>query len=113
MPKYVMVATANAKPGQEVEFNSWYETYHLPEICDISGVVSGRRLEAVENGFSQSKMHYITIYELETEHPDKVVGEIMRRTQAGEMTQTTSIDPEGASIYFYRQVEAKQYGPIV
>ena len=112
MPKYVMIATANAKPGQEVAFKSWYETYHLPEICDVPGVESGRRLEAVENVFSTSKMRYVTIYELETDHPNTVVAEIIRRTKEGEMTQTDSIEPEGASIYFYQQIEGVEYGPI-
>ena len=112
MPRYVMIATANAKPGQEEEFKTWYETYHLPEILDVPGVESGRRLVATESNFSKPKMRYVTIYELETEHPDSVVAEIVRLNQAGETTQTSSIEPEGAAIYFYQQVEGVEYGPI-
>lgn len=104
MPKFVMIATANAKPGQEAAFKRWYETHHLPEICAVPGIVSGRRLEAVENSFSKAPIRFVTVYELETDHPDSVVAEIVRRTQAGEMTQTAAIEPEGANIYFYRQL---------
>ena len=105
MPRYVMVATANAQPGQEAEYKSWYETYHLPEICAVPGVVSGRRLEAVDSIVSQPKMRYVTIYELETDHPNSVMAEIIRRTKDGEMTPTKAIDREGANVYFYQQIE--------
>lgn len=104
MAKYVMIATANAKPGMEEEFKTWYQTYHLPEICAVPGIVSGRRLEVVENAFSKAPIRFVTIYELETDHPNSVVAEIVRRTKEGEMTQTASIEPEGASIYFYQQI---------
>jgi len=104
MPKFVMIATANAKPDQETEFKDWYETYHLPEILAVPGVVSGRRLESVEDAFSKAPIRFVTIYELETDHPNSVMAEIVRRNRAGETTQSAAIEPEGAGVYFYQQV---------
>lgn len=102
MQKFVMIGTANAKPGREEEFNTWYETIHMKEVLAIPGVKSARRLEAVANAASVAPARFVTIYELETEHPDEVVRELHRRGAAGEMRHTASIDPEGSNIFFYR-----------
>jgi hypothetical protein len=104
MPKFVMIATANAKPGMVEEFKHWYETYHLPEICAVPGILSGRRLEAVEDTYTQPPTRFVTVYELETDHPNTVLAEMARRTAAGEMHHSASLDPEGAGAFFYRQI---------
>jgi hypothetical protein len=97
-----MIATANARPGQDAEFNDWYETIHLAEVCAVPGIKSGRRLRAVPNAFSTSPSQYITIYELDTEHPDQVVQELSRRATSGEMHMSAALEPEGATVYFYQ-----------
>ena len=37
-----MVAMVSAKPGEEREFNDWYEE-HLTEVRAVPGIVSGQR----------------------------------------------------------------------
>lgn len=48
--------------SREEEFNAWYETEHVAEVCAIDGVVSGRRY------FSASRLpKYLVFYETRDE----------------------------------------------
>ena len=44
MPRGVMmVGTRPSDPTRDSEFNEWYDTTHLHEMCEIPGITSGRR----------------------------------------------------------------------
>src|SRR4051794_36621141 len=40
--RHIMVAMVSAKPGDEDEFNAWYEQ-HMTEVRAVPGIVSGQR----------------------------------------------------------------------
>ena len=43
MPRAVFVVFTNpASPDQEDEYNEFYDSTHLPEVCQTPGFVSGR-----------------------------------------------------------------------
>jgi hypothetical protein len=42
----VMVVFVDVPRGAEAEFNRWYDTDHLPEICGVDGVIAARRYHA-------------------------------------------------------------------
>ncbi|MCW1428497.1 hypothetical protein [Novosphingobium sp. JCM 18896] len=103
MGKFLMVVTSSAKDGRDDEYNAWYDGTHLNEICALPGVVSGRRYDAIPVTPHPQPTPYLAIYEIEAEDPASVLGEMMRRSQAGEMSMSDAVDGENAKIWMYEQ----------
>lgn len=105
MAKFVMVVTSSAKDGRDDEYNAWYDNTHIHDICAIPGVVSGRRLDAVPVTPNPQPADYLAIYEIEidADNPGPVLQEMMKRSEAGEMEMTDSLDLESANIWMYKQ----------
>lgn len=68
MAKHILMALNGAKPGEEAEFERWYDAVHIPEILSIPGFVSARRFRIVntnvQGGGGWSNM---SLYEIETD----------------------------------------------
>ena len=101
MAKYVMIAQSAAKEGRDEEYSAWYDATHLPEICSLPGVISGRRLQATPIAMPTPGAKYITLYEIETDDIGAVMAEMGRRVQAGEQAQTDSLDRDAAVLWVY------------
>lgn len=73
MPKAVMlVFTHPADPAREDEYNEWFETKHLAEVCSAPGVISARRFRVSADQHpdfppSGPLPQYVVIYELEAD----------------------------------------------
>ena len=95
MPKAVFVVQTNpASPEQEAEFNHWYDKIHVPEICSISGFVSAKRYK-LSGPSAPGTPAYLAIYEIDADDPAAPLAEIKRRSAAGElsMSDTLQMDP--------------------
>src|SRR5262245_22556187 len=102
MGKYVMVVPSSAKPGRDDDYNSWYDSTHIHDICAIPGVVSGRRFDARPDvSMVPPPASYLAIYEIETDDIAGVMGEMGRRASAGEMAMSDALDIESAGIWIY------------
>lgn len=93
MARYKLVVMSNPLPGREDEYNNWYSNEHVPDLMKVNGIVSGERL-VLKSGSEQWR--YLALYELDTEEPEAVVGEIMARVESGEFTHSDSMDIAGA-----------------
>ncbi|MFA7604890.1 MAG: hypothetical protein WCY29_18000 [Novosphingobium sp.] len=102
MGKFLMVVTSAAKEGRDADYNAWYDGTHLAEICSIPGVVSGRRYDAIPVTPNPQPTPYLAIYEIETDDPASVLGEMMRRAESGEFTQSDALDTASAQIWMYK-----------
>jgi len=100
--KFLMVVTSSAKDGRDQEYNEWYDGTHIHEICAIPGVTSGRRYDAVPVTPNPQPGGYLAIYEIEADSPEAVLGEMMKRAQAGEMSMTDALDQTSAQIWMYK-----------
>lgn len=103
MGKFLMVVTSGAKPGRDDEYNAWYDGTHLAEICAIPGVTGGRRFDAIATTPNPQPAPYLAIYEIEADDPASVLGEMMRRAEAGQMSMSEALDTDTAKIWMYRQ----------
>jgi hypothetical protein len=56
----LIVESRPASPEQAADYHDWYDNKHIPEILQLDGFVSARRLEplAADDAF-------ITVYEIE------------------------------------------------
>jgi hypothetical protein len=104
MAKYVMVVPSSAKEGRDAEYNDWYDSTHIHDICAVPGIKSGRRFDAMpEVSMGPPPATYLAIYEIETDDIAGVMAEMGRRAAAGEMVQSDALDIESARIWIYKQ----------
>lgn len=101
MAKYVMVVESKAKPGRDDEYNAWYDTTHIAEICAIPGVVSCRRFDLAMSMMGGDGQPYLAIYEIETDDFQSLVAEFGKR--AGEMSPSDALDAPASVLRFYKQ----------
>jgi len=104
MSKFIMVVTSSAKEGRDDEYNDWYDNEHIHDICSIPGVISGKRFEAVPVTPNEQPAKYLAIYEIEVDadNPGPVLGAMMQKAEAGEMSVSDSLDSESAQIWMYK-----------
>jgi hypothetical protein len=101
MGKHVMVVQSRAKPGREAEYNHWYDTIHIPDVCAVPGVKSGRRYEATPIHVGVPGLPILAIYELEVDNPASVMAEIGKRAAEGTIRRTDALDAEASVMWFY------------
>jgi hypothetical protein len=84
--KAIDLVQTNALPGQEAEFNEWYEKIHLGDILAVPGIATAQRfrLSPVKRGGNYSTMpapfQYLAIYEFTGETNDVLDGIEAART---------------------------------
>lgn len=110
MAKYVMVVQSAAKEGRDDEYNTWYDTIHLREICSVPGVTGGRRLSATPIAMPTAGAKYITLYEIETDDIGAFMAEMGRRSASGEQTPSDSLDKSSAVLWIYADMAADTAG---
>jgi len=102
MAKYVMVVPSSAKAGREKDYNEWYDSSHIHDICALPGVISGRRFDADPASMAPPPADYLAIYEIETDDINALVAEMGRRAMAGEMSVSDALDVDSAKVWFYK-----------
>ncbi len=99
MPKAIfLVQSQPSDPSREDEYNTWYDKTHLPQVCEIPGIVGARRYELAVGGAipaPEGSSKYIAIYEIDADDPDTVLQELTARATDGrvEMSDVLSMDP--------------------
>jgi len=46
--RILYLATSEAEPEWDDEYNRWYDEDHLPALCGVPGVICGRIFKAIE-----------------------------------------------------------------
>ncbi len=103
MAKYLLIGTSAAVIGRDDDYNDWYDSTHLAEVCAIPGVISGRRYEADACSPNAVPSDNIAIYEIETDDPAAVLAELRRRAAAGLMKMTDALDRSSAQLWLFKQ----------
>jgi hypothetical protein len=103
MAKYVMVVQSKAAEGRDNEYNEWYDTIHLGEICAIPGVTSGRRFEFDSTLMGAPGQPYLSIYEIETDDINSVAAALGKGSMDGTIQQSDSLDGPASVLWFYKE----------
>jgi hypothetical protein len=99
MPKAILLVQSQpSHPSREDEYNEWYDRTHIPEVCDIPGVVGAQRFELAESSVMpapEGSSRYLAIYEVEADDPDTVLQELVARVADGRvvMSDVLAMDP--------------------
>ena len=106
MASYKFVVLTNAKPGQEADYNRWYDEIHLGDVVDVPGFVSAQRF-AIEDAADFSGYRYLSIYDIEADDPKATFAALTARAGTDAMVISPALDPN-ASTSLWRAI-----GPVV
>ncbi len=99
--RHILLVTSAALPGREAEYDQWYDSTHLAEICAIPGVVSGRRFDAAVASPTPTPASCLAIYEIDAEDPLTVLAEMNRRAGSGQMSVSAALDVSAVNMWIY------------
>lgn len=85
----LLVVFSNPTEGEEAEYHRWYDEIHVPDMCAVPGVISGRRYELKS---PHEGRRFVAVYELDAEDPDAVIAEVRRRAGSERLRPSTAID---------------------
>jgi hypothetical protein len=93
MTRHQYIVFTEAAPGRGEEFEAWYDGQHLPDLLRVPGVVGAKRfrVDKITAGEKTPDWVSLAIYEIESDEPDSVIAEIMRRSGTDEMPLTDAL----------------------
>ena len=108
MPNVKMLVYTNALPDKDDEFNTWYDTIHIPEVIKLSKAVAAQRfrLSDAQPG-GPEPYRYLAIYEFEVDSKE-AYDSITANTD--KMDLGSSLDQAGAKVVFYDDLGARVAG---
>lgn len=98
MPKYKMVVYTNPVAGRDDEYNRWYDEQHIPDVCNVPGILSAERFELRGDG----PHRYLAIYNLETDDVDAMFADLSSRTGTDRMPMTDALDMSSVAMKIWR-----------
>ena len=107
MAKYVFVVMSNpTTPGQEAEYNEWYNKIHIPDVLNVPGFVAAQRFTLAEAqlGDGPRAHRYLALYEIETDDAKATLKELQKRIGTADMVMSDGIDMKGISVGLFRPV---------
>lgn len=103
----------NPNPGQEEEFDEWYDNVHIPEVMSLGNIVSAQRFKCrqLDRDAGQPVAHaYLTVYELEGD-PNEYMAKIGAAVASGEVQMAGApFDRTNVNMSFWTPVTAKVVG---
>jgi hypothetical protein len=79
----MVVESGPSDSSRDADYNEWYRTVHVPEMCAVPGIVSAQRYRRRDAGGGASdpaRHRYLTIYELEADDLAQPLDELARRS---------------------------------
>lgn len=107
MSKYTFVVLSNPTPGNETEYNEWYNKVHIPDVLNVPGFVAAQRFRITDAQFGNyaARSHrYLALYEIETDDIKGSLNELQRRLGTSDMVISDGIDLRGVSATVFTPV---------
>ena len=105
MAKYTFVVLSNSTtPGQEAEYNEWYNKIHIPDVLNVPGFVAAQRFKVADaqlDGYSGAH-RYLALYEIETDDPGRSLDDLKKRIGTADMVMSDAIDMKGISAALFK-----------
>jgi hypothetical protein len=107
MSKYTFVVLSNpTTPGQEAEYNEWYNKVHIPDVLNVPGFVAAQRFKVADAqlGNGTPAHRYLALYEIETDDPRRSLDDLKKRIGTADMVMSDAIDMKGISAALFKPV---------
>ena len=106
MANYYYMVFSAPSPGQEAEYNRWYDNQHLQDVTSVPGFTRGERFvlndPQMYAGVAVAMPKYLAVYTIQTADIDGVMKEINRRLAVRETVLSPAFDRSSAVSYIYR-----------
>lgn len=107
MSKHVLLVFTNPQPGQEDEFNSWYDRVHVPDVLGVAGFTAAQRFVAGTGMRGEEPQHrYLAIYEIEEEDLPAALAAL--KQAAPGMNMSDALDGQSIVTYTFSAVSERQ-----
>jgi hypothetical protein len=104
VPKGILFVQSNpSSPDREDEYNKWYSTVHIPDVCAVPGVTGASRFRLSDaTPVGPDVPRYSAVYELEADDLKDVIGEIASRAMDGRMNMSDAMamDPVPSMVIY-------------
>lgn len=108
--RHIYLVFNNPNPGQEEEFNKWYDEVHIPDVMSVGNVVSAQRFKyrQLSREAGQPVAHAcLTMYELEG-NPDEFMAKIGGAVASGVVRMDDApFDRYAVNMSFWTPVTGK------
>jgi len=104
MARYMLMVWSNAEAGRDDEFNAWYDSVHLPEVCEVAGFRAAERFEVV----APEGHRYLATYEIEADSPEEAMANLHASTPG--MNMTDALDRAGVKLTMVRSIRERHVG---
>ncbi len=105
MARYSWFVFTNCTPGDDAEFNKWYDNVHIPDLLKVPGVIGCQRseLSVPQMGNADgtlfmcgteeigAKYRYCACYSIESDDPRAVLEDILSRSGTEDMLMTETL----------------------
>lgn len=83
------VETWPSAPEREAEFNHWYDTVHVHDVCAVEGFIAARRYVPADG-----RGPYVAMYEIEADNLEAAVAAMLAAFDAGQFRASDSIQTD-------------------
>jgi heme-degrading monooxygenase HmoA len=102
--RHLAVVLSNSTPGQDAEFNNWYNNTHIPQISSVPGFVRARRYRASDLRYDErvpvSPYQYLTLWDIEGDFAAALAAR-QEAHRAGKIDMTSAIDLSSGAAWTY------------
>ena len=110
MATHRLIVLTEPKPGQEADYNKWYDEVHLKEVLETEGFVAAQRFEIASSQIGEPgetpPKRYLAIYEIEADDVDVALEKL--NAGSGTMVISDALDLESASAIAYSAIGERQ-----
>lgn len=95
MARHVLLVFTNPLPGQDDEYNRWYDGQHVPDVLRIPGFVGARRFRVeseAANAGGLPPTKYLAIYEVESDDIEATLKDLRSRVGTPAMVTSATVD---------------------
>ena len=103
--KHLVLILTEPTPGQEDEFNNYYENLHLREVLDTTKLQSAQRFKLVDEAGEPCPLPYLAVYETEAEDATGII-ENINATRA-QRQQSKSLNKRTGRVWVFEEIGPK------
>jgi hypothetical protein len=101
MRRFKMLVFSEPFEGRDEEFDEWYTSRHLADICALPGFTTAQRFKLHSVSMGKTLNRYLAIYDMESDDPDWVIETMFaaRDTEAMPIHPAFNLDATTVMLY--------------
>lgn len=109
MPRHILLVQSAPANGRDSEYNTWYDSIHLPDVLRVDGFVAARRFVATPAVHGElPSLPYLAIYEVDTDDLPAALAALS--TAAKGMEIHSSFDRTTQQTFAFTELETPSHG---